>query len=471
MTIFFCYLSLGLQAKSIQDFTHEYLKGNVEIQNNLLQRKSNLLNVDSTLADYGFDITTAIEYDDNKNDFSSSTNSSQIKTQTLSLEISKDWITGTAISFSNDYNKYDRERLTSVSSSDRYLSQFSQELSLTQDLGKNIFGQINKLGLKIVEETANASNATLNAQDDQKILNFYDVYLKLRLAKTNLTLQKEAYKRSKRRRDITSRKVKDGLSEKADLYQAEINLLQKKENVNSAMQGLDEALKNFEKLLHRDVSVDEILEIEMSKVKEIKNPRGEINDNLTIKQIEKLLEVSSIEVESSKKEFFPEIELSLNYNTNDYDQNTSEAFSKGHLAKSQRGINVSVELTMPLGFDEQRVQLEQDKISKLQNEMLLRKQKINLKLTSKIIEDQIRLYLENLKNSVLKISFAKKNLSEHIKLYNLGRIELDRVIDAEETLIQTQTSHIELWTSYLRSLSQSASLYGKLMSFLEEDAL
>ena len=68
-----------------------------------------------------------------------------------------------------------------------------------------------------------------------------------------LLLQKEAYDRAKKRKELIDRRVRDGLSLKVDGLQSQIQLLNQLEQYEQAKQNFSKAKINLGKLLHRDV--------------------------------------------------------------------------------------------------------------------------------------------------------------------------------------------------------------------------
>ena len=68
-----------------------------------------------------------------------------------------------------------------------------------------------------------------------------------------LNLQKDAYERAKKRKNLIDRRVRDGLSLKVDGLQSEIQLLNQKEQLEQAKQDFSKSKVNLGKLLHRDI--------------------------------------------------------------------------------------------------------------------------------------------------------------------------------------------------------------------------
>jgi outer membrane protein len=86
--------------------------------------------------------------------------------------------------------------------------------------------------------------------------------------------------------------------------------------------------------------------------------------------------------------------------------------------------------------------------------------------SEKSIQDQIAILDTNILSAKRRLSLSKLALREYNKLYSKGRADLDQLIAAEETLINTEVNFIQYLAQRERLIHGLAFLYGNLKSFM-----
>ena len=91
----------------------------------------------------------------------------------------------------------------------------------------------------------------------------------------------------------------------------------------------------------------------------------------------------------------------------------------------------------------------------------------NLKLNDHFLTQQLFRLDESLKSSVRRLSLSKDILKEYTKLYDLGQMDLDQVIRAEEMRIGTETSIVNYRSQKERLLASLHNVRGSLRRALK----
>lgn len=467
--IVFCLPLYSLLASSAT-LVEEFLSSGLQLQIDRLDYEVLELNRDALRASKSYSLDGAYTIDDNNLEpATSGFNSNQIETDTFSLGLSKSFEWGTSLSFDNTLTKQDRSKLSSLlSSSDPILYEFSQSITISQDLGDNIFGKEFYLQLRALNSRMNLGKIELSEKNEMELYKFYNLLLKAKQAKTLLKISKEALGRSQKRRTVTARRVRDGLNEKADLLQAELDVEEKKEALINVEFGLRKAKNALSQILLREVNIEELEEVNFEKEVLSKKINYDEADIFDLNKIERKIDIIKIEKEEVDRAFIPTVTLSTTYQTNEYDDKSSDSFKDGNFTSDNDEITIALSVSTPLTFESEKVssslksiELQRAQLEKRQVLQKVKAQKDNLSF-------QLESNEKNLRLSKTRIRKARANLNESNRLYRIGRVDLDRLIRAEETLLQTQKSYVDNWYSFELSVAEEASWYGKLLISLKD---
>ena len=340
--------------------------------------------------------------------------------------------------------------------SERSIMPNNKKTSITysQDLGRNFFGKQFYLSLELAEENIKYSDLTLSEENQKELKHFYQQYLQTRLTKTLFSLQKQALKRAVDRLNEIKRKVKDGLSEKSDLYLAEIEYLRKKENLTSTKSSWENTKRELSQKLGRDIRDHEIQQVSLKNKNSTDSKQYALEENLNLKKIETNLRRVKKEIENLKRNYIPKINMGIT--TKESSPSPTEL---EHI--------ISLNIQLPLSFNQEKLQVSHKKVAAMSLEMTRKLALQNLEVAEKNLEREIITLLENLKTSLSRIEIAKKNLKENTKLYSIGKTNLDILLRAEEELIRTELSYVNSWFRYEVAVTEKATLYGKLLETIK----
>ncbi len=382
-----------------------------------------------------------------------------IEMQTHGLTVSKDFSWGGNLSFENTFNQIKAKGTQKIYG-------FTQGLTFTQNIGRDFFGQNYDLQGEALESALKASASQSQGEIDQSLLTLVQNYYAASLYKSMVELQTEAQKRAQQRLALIQRRVRDGLREKVDLIQARISLLRAQESVKSAKQNLISNLESLSTSIHRAVGEEDIVGFTQKGFKTHLVKAGKVDENLGLQALVHQVEALGQTLKTKDNDVMPDINFQAALKNNNYDPNLGTGFSGGTFGKSNDEISVGVNVVWPFGNKPQRVEETKARVrfetAKLKKDRLA----ININQIEKSIKDQIVVLEENLESSRARLKLAQSALKEYSLLYERGRADLDQLIASEETLIQTQISHVQYQSQREQLTYQLSFLYGKLTTDL-----
>lgn len=446
----------------MRDLVEEYLSNNSEVQKSKSQIETSFLNIASVQAQRIWSLSYAgtKEKDDLEQVSPFALRDTSLTTHVLSLGKGFNW--GGELSLNNTLIKYDAPNLSQPSNG------FQQGFSYTQDLGANFLGRSFFSELKTAEETHSSTEAQLKNGIQASLYGFANTYSQAKLNLSLLKLQEAALERAKRRKELIRRRVRDGLKEKVDLIQARIELLAAEEQVKSAKMQRKISLENLSNALHREVSRNEV-EPFNARVLDMKSiPAGDSAGNLEILSLEKKVDSLSSAKDKVDYSFWPTVNAGIQYNVNDYDNEKSTAIDEGMLLGSRNATEsvFTLNAVWTFGNESQKVARAKNNIELKTAEMEVSKLKKNFLKSEESLLTQIQLLEKNLVSVKSRKNLAKRALKEMTKLYNRGRADLDQVIRAEESLINTERNFVQYLAQREGLIYKLASLYGTLEEYL-----
>jgi len=377
----------------------------------------------------------------------------------FNANISKPFLWGGTFQITNSLNS------STAKATSKTTYSFQQGLNYSQDLGKNFLGRETYKSLAIAGEEVEAQKIMKSLVKENKLIEFYSIYINASLERALLKLEKNALQRAKKRSELIRGWVRDGLKRKVDWQQAVMTELEKAERVEMANLRIKGVLDSLSKLLHRKVNTLEIDILKKNKLSfQIKGENLLKNKNLVL--LSKRMNQMKLNIEKSGYSLAPTIKAYADYNSNQYDSELGKSISKGALWNADNQYTIGVNLTWPLGFKAENI--EKAKLKLQLNGLGREKKKLtqNLKINQHFLEQQLYLLEESLKSSAKRLVLSKNILKEYTKLYDLGQMDLDQVIRAEEMRIGTETSIVNYLAQKERYLANYYHLNGKLKKSL-----
>lgn len=448
---------------SLSSLSSEYLESGSDNESKKIELEINSLKRDSVFKSKAWQLSLSGENTKSKLERSSSLLISSATllpndtaTTSYALTLSKDFFTGTKLSLTNSLVDY-----TNNANSTQSNKGFSQTISLEQELWNNFLGRRDSLSLDIAEKTYEFQKSSADYVVEANLFSFIADYLKAKLDKSNLALKKEALERAKKRLSLIKRRVRDGLSEKVDLYSAQTQELASRETYMSEVISLESSLESLSKKIHRKVLISQVKEYKLDDDGEVRRVDGEIEDNKNYIQTKKQIDYLVDNSKRSDHSVYPSLVFGGSYSTNNYER-SENPISDGVIGSENNELTVGLTLTWNIGSSTEKIDKS---IAALElNKARMESRKILLSLKeqeSSLIKRQNEVSVL-IKSASKRLELAQKTLKEYNLLYSRGRATLDQVIRAEEDLINTQLSYINYLYLQDSNLSTLAYYRGKL---------
>jgi outer membrane protein TolC len=447
---------------------NEFLQVNTEVRVSRINHAQTNLEYDALRATKDWDLAGSLGYSednlDRNNPFFEPSS-----TKSISGTLSKDFDWGGRFSFQSSLENVVEEQAQSTLLVAEDLTQFSQGLSYSQDLGRDFFGKKFRSSVKISKLKNELSLKELNERSEKLLFDFYQAYTSASVLKTLKSLREEAQRRAQRRRDNVAKRVRDGLKEKVDLYESDIFLLTSQENTRDTEKLLQEELQKLSNSLNRNVKVDEIDTFTLDNPRLKEKLVGTLDKNRSLKILEERVKVAREESKRTIYDLNPDVSLVGEYKTNRFNADRGDAISDGKLGGDRDFWSIALNVSLPIGFQSEKISRSQTQLSLLASEISLNNSLQTLKHIETSVGRRLDIQKLNIESGTQKRSLAKKSVKSFNRLYNLGRTDLDRVIRAEENLISTETGLVSLLADYNRLLAEQSRLYGKFADFVGLD--
>ena len=460
----FLALSVAESATKLSDFSKEFLGINQNIDQQIINTKQAEINVELIDAYRTWSVFYQGSLDDNSLESSTSLRSNPVKTLSHTIGLTKDFDWGGNFSFSNSMTSLEGSNFFGTLNGKTY--GFSQTLSYTQDISQNFFGANDRREIKEAELGHELQKTLLTTEKEKGLLRLTSAWVDAKLALALLNLQNEALDRARRRENLVSKRVRDGLKEKVDLYQAQGSREQQIEELRNAEIALRRSLETLGEELHRPVSKEEVAAFSFNPIIKSMMPDGQLATNNEIKALQSRMEILKSTLDRKDNLLRPDISLTGSYTSNDYDPTNSEALSNGMIGSDTKETSIGISITWPIGSKPAELEKSKTNIEKTYTQKRKEKLEKNVEITEHFLKRQISLVEENLVSGKRRRGLAQKALSEYNKLYNRGRADLDQVIRAEEALINTEKQFVQSMAGRSKVLFQLAYLYGSLGEYV-----
>ena len=454
-------LALPLQA-SLKDMAAELIQNNAALAVSKAQMGLGELNHIELILSKAWQFNYQLSSVDTQlANFSGAGNPSPFDEVVHNFGVSREFLYGSTLSLGNILAR----RETSDRGT-RY--RFLQEIGLRQSLGRNFFGFEYRKDLERSEQAKRLNELTYQEDVDGKLLELAQAYFETAEHLALIELQKEARLRATRRLSITRQRVRDGLRQQVDLYQAQANLHLQEEAVGSARLRLQSALEKLAGLLHRPVSGNEVASLRGQGFVERELPSGEAAANRSLERLRQEQRISQSVLDKSKLFLTPKLELSTFYRTSQVQNVRATALSEGSLARGDRSeVAVALDLTWAWGRPYKNTDRLKARLHFETSRKNLESSQANLDQSENSLKRQIAFLQDNIASVKERLQLSQRALGEYNRLYDRGRANLDQVIRAEEAFIETEISYVNYLAQRELSVYRLSYLYGQLQSFIQ----
>ena len=253
-------------------------------------------------------------------------------------------------------------------------------------------------------------------------------------------MQEKALERANKRLSLVKRRVSDGINLKADLFRAQSTQIFQEEQLDQARQEFNQSIYFLSNLLHRKVLPNEVgtaKSIE-SDTKVFSLVSKFAKSELLINSKKLLADSQELDRNLKARKMMPELNLAMLYQTNDFDPNSTNVLENGNLSGDRNTVSVGFTFTYNFGRVSERAELTQSEINHNQALHELSAAHQNIKERKTMLQSNIKLSEQNIRKATKRVNLSASIIQEYLKLFSLGRVTLDQVIQAEEDLINSQ---------------------------------
>ena len=462
----------GISQSHFDKLIQEFFKNNIQVNQSRNALQLTRLDYQNIAHIRPWNLSLSSSFKDNQLDSASRFGNRQATTWANTMSFQKDFIWGGSLILNNHFTRIHNASSSAsvVFGGPQKTNEFGQDLTYKQALGADFLDQYSEL--EMAESSLVKGKIHTKNTIERELLKFYEAYQSASLNKELHRLQKEAVKRAQKRVRLVKKRVKDGLRQSVDLHQADMDEMRQKEELKNTKMNLHDKMERLSHFLHRKVSV---YELEMKENPSFKKVEKEIikhhetaEKNSRVLLLREMIESQKIKLKRMEYRLFPRLEFISKYSSNRYADNFSNSFSRGLLGHSKKEWLVGFQFNIPLGFELEKISVGQERIRLKQIERELIKTSDDVQITSTSLASQFHELKKNIAFAEKRSKLAKKILKEYNYLYRLGEKDLDRVIHAEETLIQTERSIVNYRVNKNRLLANFAYLHGYLRDSLTQ---
>ncbi len=386
-----------------------------------------------------------------------------------SLGLSKETIWGGTFSFTQsfedqDISEWPSSTITSFGGTDAYF--FSNSLTYSQDLGKNLFGRTFRSQLKQAELGAQIAETNLEYVEESVLFQVFQAYLQAKLNKKLLEISEESLDRANKRRNLISKRFKDGVAIRADYYRSLNAFSRAEEALREAQVQLEKSLQNLNELVNQDIGLSMIMSYQTYKHLDVVAASQNYLKNKELELLNQRLMLAKEVLREYETQDNYDVSLNLSFSRtglrNSYDDSVSDAWDDDNFQNESISLNVNIPLgTSADTYEKVNKSLDLKK-SEYQRNISLK----NIKRNDSILRAELTKLKENLKSAQNRLNFERKILKEQNKRYNRGQVDLDQVLTAEEALLDAERSYYQYFTRVLVLGLGINHIYGELKNSL-----
>ena len=352
-------------------------------------------------------------------------------------------------------NSFDSDHIFEVRNTISYVYEFLNDMDrLDWDL-LQIQNQLNQV--------------TFEKNLQQIHFDFFTTYLSAKARILLDRLYKDAQEEAKRRVTMVKRRVRDGLSRKFELKQAELALLTQEETTIKNMGQLRESVRAIENIIGVIIEPSHYKLVNWS-IKPVNKYKYLFYDvkYLDLEQLSKSNELSQVSLSQFEETINHSLNLSLKYTSNAFDSDQGQAMTDAEVGNVNDETIVALTYSIPLGRDRLNSQRAKLLRQKTRNELKSKNLASELKTKSEVLQENIKRYSKALDIVERKIDAAKVSLNEHKKLYPRGQVSFEELLSAEQSLINAKISRTNMLLLYEQSVAQLAFLTGNMVKLLAQ---
>lgn len=421
---------------SLEETTRLALQNNFDIQ--LAKYDTWISRTREGLAESIYDtiIDAQVSYRDDQRERSSSLLGTKSLENDYSLGVSKKIPTGTTFStgLENIRNWSDSPFVT-INPSHESLAW----VSITQELGRNLFGIADRGNVKIARmEIENTGFSSLN-KIESYIADVQKAYWELVLQTERVRIAQEAVELAKQLFDLHQEKISHGLVEKPDALASEANY-QKRVNelllANNQLETKENILRLLLNIADDQASLTPTERLDQSTVPEPleQSLRAAFENRRDYQKARNTIDLKDIQLEVKRNQLWPEIDLTASFQRNAIENDFKKSFSDIS-TQDNPDIFTGLTLHMPLENNAAESEWKAASLEKAREIVALKKLERQIVVG---VADQVRhcnVLKEIAVNAASVAELTEQKFKEEEKRFNTGRSSTDTLIRFQEDLL------------------------------------
>jgi outer membrane protein TolC len=434
---------------SIEEVTHLALENNFDIQiakfdsyvkrNDLLEA----LSIFDTL------LSAGASYESNQFERSTTILGTKTQTNEYSIGLSKLLPTGTSLSLDlSDRRSFTNSAFAALNTSHEGVIQ----LSISQALGKNFFGLIDRNKIKITKKDIEDSDWSSLERIENSLADTQKAYWRVVLLTEELDIIRKMYKKAQALYGIYRNKLRFGLVEDPDLLAAQANMIQRQNDVLAAIDELNAAKNRLLLLLNADsrgirIKPLDKLRLYGPKANFYESLKMAIENRKDYKRAKNEIEKRRLSLVINKNSLWPEIDLKASFARNGLSHRYQDAVQEV-FEEDNPELFVGVTIKLPLENTQARGQYNKAKLQRARAIVELKKTErlILTEINDLVTKVNIQTGRVLTRKRVLKLQ--ERKLAAEDKRFKFGRSSSDIMIRYQEDLLSAKLAYARALFEY-----------------------
>jgi len=391
-------------------------------------------------------LSASIAYEDDQRQTASTLAGTKSKTTDYAFDLEKKLPTGTTLGLGFDHTR-NWSNSAYVSTNPYHDSQAT--LSITQNIGKNFFGLIDRTDIKITKLDIENSDYSSIDKIEEYLADVQKAYWKVISNREKVKIREEMLDRAESLYKIYQQKTKIGLAENPDLYAAEANMNIRKNQLLGSQNDLRMAendlllklnMKDREKV---EMVIGEELGVEGIQEEDfVESLKMAIENRRDYQSAFNEVESKRLNVVRKKNSTWPEIDLEASIARNGVAKYYKDAMDD-IVGENNPKYYYGIKFKYPLENSSAKGKYQSAKLEQAKSLILLKKQEREIVVEINDSVGTVNTTLEKVRNNYTVVSLQQRKLEEEEKRFKLGRSNSDTLIRYHDDLLTAKISLID----------------------------
>lgn len=424
---------------SLEDVSRMALEGSLDVQIAKFDAYAKRNDLLGSVSIYDTLLTAKASYQNTQFKQNSALAGTKSVTNQYSLGISKQLPTGTVVDLDfEDTRDFTNSAYANINPAHEGLA----KVALTQPIGKNFFGLVDRNDIKITKLDIENSDYSSLTKIEEALADAQKAYWKVVWLSEQLEIKREMLKKAQDLFDIYRKKRKIGLIEDPDLLAAEANVVMRQNDVLSAVDELNSAKENLLLLLNEDSHNVHVKPLDRLGYREeiidfYDALSNAIEHRRDYKEAKNRIRMKKLSLVSKKNSLWPEIDLEASFARNGLSREYNEAW-KQITKEDNPELFAAVTVTFPLENSKARGEFNKAKIE--QAKALVELKKTERLILTKINElvTKVRILSGKVATSQRNARLQERKLNAEELRFKFGRSSSDLMIRYQEDVLNAR---------------------------------